>query len=112
MKWISLLTKEQLDDLVQRSYTTSCLILKHSTTCSISYMAKSRLERDWRFEEGDMIPYYLDLQSHRDLSREIAERFEVYHESPQVLLIKGGVCVYDASHLDISFAELVECSVG
>ena len=53
-------------------------------------------------------PYYLDLISYRNVSNEIAERFQVYHESPQILLIKDGDCYHDASHLDISVEEIKE----
>ena len=84
------------------------LIFKHSTRCSISTMAKYRLEDDWNFEGKKLEPYYLDLINYRDLSKEVAEKFDVHHESPQVLLIKNGECTYDASHLDITVSELHE----
>jgi bacillithiol system protein YtxJ len=84
------------------------LILKHSTTCSISQIAKGRLERDWAFSEAEIAPFYLDLLNFRSISHEIAQLFEIHHESPQVLLIIDGECVYDASHLDISVEELSE----
>jgi bacillithiol system protein YtxJ len=48
------------------------------------------------------------LIAYRPLSNAIAEIFGVHHESPQVLLIQDGECVYDASHYDISFDDLVE----
>jgi bacillithiol system protein YtxJ len=40
------------------------------------------------------------------LSNAVAEQFGVRHESPQVLLIKDGRCVYDASHLGISATDI------
>ncbi len=67
-----------------------------------------RLEDDWRFSPDQLAPFYLDLLAFRDVSNHLAERFSVYHESPQVLLIRDGECVYDASHLDISVEELQE----
>ncbi len=69
-------------------------------------MAKSRLEKGWSFGEEEIEPYFLDLHTYRALSNQLAERFEVFHESPQVLLIRQGACIYDASHLDIDPAEL------
>ncbi len=71
-------------------------------------MAKYRLEDDWAFKADEVEPYLLDLLAHRDISNHLAEVFKVYHESPQVLLIMGGECNYDASHLDITVAELQE----
>jgi bacillithiol system protein YtxJ len=106
INWHKLTTTAQLDNIAERSNSVPCLILKHSTTCSISAMAKARLEKKWDFDATEIEPYYLDLLSFRPISAAIAERFEVHHESPQVLLIRNGVCVYDASHLDISLEEL------
>ena len=56
-------------------------------------------------------PFYLDLINHRKVSNEIAARFEVFHESPQILVIKNGECILDASHLDISVEEIKEVLV-
>jgi bacillithiol system protein YtxJ len=72
-------------------------------------MAKDRLERSWDFDEGSgPIMYYLDLISYRQISNEIAERLKVYHESPQLILIKSAEAIYDASHNYISITELKE----
>jgi bacillithiol system protein YtxJ len=72
-------------------------------------MAKSRLEKNWDFSADDIKPYYLDLIAFRDVSNAITEKFGIFHESPQALLIRNGECVYDASHLDISVQELHAC---
>lgn len=109
MNWNKLTQKAQIDDLVTESQKRPVLIFKHSTSCSISAMALSRMERKWNdTEAGDLKPYYLDLLVNRDLSNEIASRFGVRHQSPQALLISKGESVYDASHSDISFAEITE----
>ena len=108
MKWNHLTTVGQLEEIEKQSYETPVLIFKHSTRCSISSMAKFRLEDDWDFPETELVPYYLDLIAFRKISAEIADRFSVHHESPQVLLIRNGSCTYDASHLDISVGELHE----
>ena len=109
IKWSSLASVAEVHDLVERSHQQPCLIFKHSTRCSISSMAKFRLEGAWDFSPEELEPYYLDLIANREVSSFVAEHFEVYHESPQVLLIRDGVCTYDASHLDISVAEIHEC---
>ena len=106
--WIALTSTEGVDRILERSFAVPCLILKHSTTCNISAIAKYRLDDDWNFEEGQLEAYYLDLLQYRSVSKYIAESLEVYHESPQVLLIINGECVYDTSHLDISVAEVKE----
>jgi len=109
INWVSLDQASQLDEIIEISKQTPCLIFKHSTRCAISSMAKYRLESDWDFTEDELQPYFLDLIAHRSLSQQIADTFRVYHESPQVLLIRDGKCTYDASHLDISVEELREC---
>ena len=106
--WIPLESEKQLDDILLKSQEKPCLIFKHSTTCSISAIAKSRLDKDLKLDNNTIDCYYLDLLKHRKISNEIAEKYSVYHESPQVLLIENGTCVYDASHLDIHFSEVLE----
>jgi len=109
IKWIPLTRTEQIDTIKTRSATMPCLIFKHSTRCSISSMALRRFEQSWDFREEEVEAYFLDLITYRQLSGEIADSFGVYHESPQVLLVREGKSTYDASHLDISVSELREC---
>ena len=106
MKWNELISEEQLQHIKERSFERPQVIFKHSTRCSISSVAKSRLEK-WQPNE-DFDFYFLDLIGHRSLSNKIAENFFVHHESPQVLVIKNGECVYDESHLGISLQEILE----
>jgi bacillithiol system protein YtxJ len=106
MTWISLQTEEHLNQLKQNSYTKPQVIFKHSTRCSISSVAKNRLERSTQPDEMDF--YYLDLIKFRPLSNKISEEFKVYHESPQILVIKNGECVYDESHSGIDMLEIVQ----
>lgn len=96
----------QLEAIVERSNSVPCLLFKHSTRCEISSMAKHRLESKWDLNDDEVEPYFLDLLKCRPISAAIADKFGVYHESPQVLLISNGECIYDASHLDISVNEL------
>ena len=112
MNWNSLTDISQLENIKAESFKQPVLILKHSTTCSISGTALNRLERNWKQEKvGELKPYYLDLLKNRPLSAEIASIFDVEHQSPQVLLIKDGVCTYSATHFDISFAEIERFTV-
>ena len=106
MNWIPITDQNQLETIKDQSFTTPQVILKHSTTCSISKMALARLERA---EAPTSIQfYYLDLLNYRAISNAIAEKFSVYHESPQILLIKNGECIFDESHGGIQMEEIVE----
>lgn len=109
MNWNKLTEENQLDEIKQESYNQPVMILKHSTTCSISATTLSRLERAWNTDAAkDIKPYYLDLLKLRPISNKIAQEFDVDHESPQVLIIKNGKSVYNASHFDIRFDEIVK----
>ena len=104
MNWIDLQTDLQLTELKELSKTRAQVIFKHSTRCSISSMAKSRLERNAQPDTTDF--YYLDLIKYRTLSDKVASDFFVNHESPQVLLIKNMECVYEESHSGIDMDEI------
>jgi len=98
MNWIQLTHLDQLQEIKVLSDHTPCVIFKHSTRCSISSMALNRFERNWSFEDAEVKPYFLDLIAYRDISNTIAEQFDVRHESPQMLIIKNGQCVFNSSH--------------
>jgi bacillithiol system protein YtxJ len=105
INWIELTDLGQLNEIMDLSHEQPVAIFKHSTRCSISRMALKQFENEFDLE-GSVTPYFLDLLNHRDISQEIATRFEVYHQSPQLLLIKEGKSIYDASHSDIDAMEL------
>lgn len=107
-KWKILDDVAQLDEIVETSKTKPVAIFKHSTRCSISSAAKSRMDNGWDVPEEEVEVYYLDLIANRGISNTIAERFGVRHESPQVILFKGGQAVYHASHFDIRADVLKE----
>jgi bacillithiol system protein YtxJ len=105
--WQPLTQADQLTDIARESHEQPVLIFKHSTTCSISAAAKSKLERQWD-DAGltDAKIYYLDLLRFRPISSEIADKFSIRHESPQLLLIQDGECRYSASHMGIRLSEV------
>ncbi|MEQ9424408.1 MAG: bacillithiol system redox-active protein YtxJ [Cyclobacteriaceae bacterium] len=112
IQWEVLDTIEQISQILIESKSQPVLIFKHSTRCGTSAMALDRLQRKWHGEEMKQVkPYYLDLISFRQVSNQIADQFDVWHQSPQVLLIKDGQCVYDASHLSISY-EVLKYKIG
>ena len=109
MQWVLLKTAEDLDRAIELSASTevdAVLLFKHSTRCSISQMALSRLERQWDETVFRVPVFYLDLLNHRDISNAIAQRTNVTHQSPQVLLIRNGQCFYHASHSEISAGDI------
>ena len=71
-------------------------------------MIKNRLEREWKCSDKELPVYYLDLRSYREISNKIAAHFNVEHQSPQIILIKNGRCIYHTSHNDISSKKICE----
>ena len=101
VNWIPLTEMSQLDEIKETSKTTPVMILKHSTRCSVSLMAKNTLDRNWDIEDDKIKTYYLDLLKFRPISNQIVEEFNIRHQSPQILLIKNGVCDYTTTHSNI-----------
>ena len=109
MKWINLVESQQLDEIREQSNDKAVIIFKHSTRCSVSRAALDRLERNWSEAEMSTVePYFLDLISNRQISNEVAQKFDVEHESPQVLVIKNGKAVSNYSHFEIDYKAIRE----
>ncbi|RZJ74022.1 MAG: bacillithiol system redox-active protein YtxJ [Flavobacterium sp.] len=106
LPWKQLTDIQQLTEIAEESATTPAIIFKHSTRCSISRMALKTFEREYAIDAENATPYFLDLLEHRDISNEIASKFGVQHQSPQLLLIKDGKAIYHSSHSDIDAGAL------
>lgn len=106
LKWIPLTSLEQLKEIKEQSKITTILIFKHSTRCGISSMVIKRFENLFTEEHQHLKVYYLDLLTYRNISDEIGYNFQVMHQSPQLLVIKNEVAVFDASHYDITTINL------
>jgi bacillithiol system protein YtxJ len=103
--WRLLTDLGQLNEIIEESTEKPVVIFKHSTRCYISKSALKQFENEFNLQEK-VIPYFLDLLEHRNISNEITTRFGVEHQSPQLILIKDGKAVYDASHESIDAAKL------
>lgn len=99
---------EQLDDLVAQSKTKPVAIFKHSTRCGVSRGVLKMFEKNYSLNDDQLKLYFLDLLQNRDISNEIATRFKVNHESPQLIVIKEGVVVHHDSHNGIDAADLTK----
>lgn len=106
MNWNNLTSIEQLSEIDAKSTSKPQIIFKHSTRCSVSSFAKKILEREYNDAiEAKADVYYLDLISFRDVSGEIASRYNITHESPQLLVINNGKCTFNTSHSSVSFEK-------
>lgn len=104
--WKEITDLETLDTLTQESYKKPVAILKHSTSCGISRMVLRNFEQEYDLKEEDYNLYFLDLLRYREISNKIASRFNVPHQSPQLIILKEGKVVYDASHSEVKAESL------
>lgn len=107
LNWIEINSTDELDQAIGNSNDSPAIFFKHSTRCSISSMALNRFENDWK-EEAEGTLYFIDLIKNRDVSNALSEKSNVYHQSPQAIVMKNNKTIYDASHSAISASEIIE----
>lgn len=108
INWRNLKSQEDLETWNDYSFQQPVMLFKHSTRCSISSMAKNRLERGWNYTDNQIIPLFVDLLSYRDVSNQVATFYGITHESPQILIIRNGKCIYSSSHGGIDPSSISE----
>ena len=108
--WIDIQSIDALTIAVESSESSAVLLFKHSTRCSISTLAKSRIETHWN-NQLQLKPYLIDVLRNRDVSNQIADYFNVRHESPQALVIISMKCEGSFSHNSIEMQK-IEAIVG
>jgi bacillithiol system protein YtxJ len=106
LEWFNLSTIEDFHAALKYSHNQPVLLFKHSTRCSISSSAISRLKRNWKGDQVNIKPFYLDLINHRDVSKEIEITLDVEHQSPQMIILKNGESIFHSSHMDIDFNDV------
>lgn len=108
METIDSLTR--LDELLASSEDAPLWIFKHSLTCGVSDFALREFLRFTEARPPDARERHclVEIQRARDVSRAIAERLGVRHESPQALLIDHGEVIWHGSHWAIDRRALAE----
>jgi bacillithiol system protein YtxJ len=99
-------SNQELEDLIARSSELPVVVFKHSTTCPISAGAY----REMMQLGGDVA--LIEVQKAGELSREIAQRTGVDHESPQVIVLRDGKAVWHASHWKVRASAVQQAIVG
>lgn len=102
LNWLPLTESNQLLTIISESKIKPILIFKHSTRCGVSRMALKSFEREFDLPKTTVDLYFLDLLKYKGISNEISEKLGVYHQSPQVLLVKNEQVIYHDSHYQIS----------
>ncbi|MCI4667011.1 MAG: bacillithiol system redox-active protein YtxJ [Bacteroidia bacterium] len=99
--WQELNSGAKLNALVEASFQRPQLIFKHSIRCGISAHVLHGLQESTEQLAESVELHYLDLINFRNISNQVAADFNVPHQSPQVILIKDGKAVHNASHFSI-----------
>lgn len=106
MHWIHLTSEDQIQNMIVRSQEKPQVIFKYSSRCYLSEIVFRRLQKDCCPKHIDF--YFLDLIVHPHISQKVTEYFKVDHQSPQVLLIRDGECIFEESHSNITLEEIME----
>jgi len=109
--WEEIESNEQIDELVEESFQHPIVIFKHSMRCGISAMAQYQLEGSWKFSPNELKMYVVDVIGNRSVSQQIAHKFQVVHQSPQILIISAGEVLYHTSHHNIS-VDVIEQAIS
>ncbi|MBS1729264.1 MAG: bacillithiol system redox-active protein YtxJ [Bacteroidetes bacterium] len=109
--FIELQTPEEIEIIKEKSLEKPQVIFKHSTRCSISSMALYRLNKE-NIQTLNAEFYLVNIIRHRDISYKIQHDFKVVHESPQLLIIFHGKCIYHESHGAICLEEIERILTG
>ena len=107
LPWKNLTEVSQLSEIERLSLGKTQVIFKHSTRCGISSMVMNQFI-DAFDVDSNLDLYYLDLLNYREVSNETGYKFQVMHQSPQLLVIKNGVVVMHASHGAINEIDLTK----
>jgi len=106
--WNEIKSEEDLYKIIENSVNRPQIIFKDSTSCGISAHAKERLDDDYSLIEGKADFNYLNLLAHRSISTLIAQKLEVTHQSPQIIVLKDKKVVYTSSHHAINAASIAK----
>jgi bacillithiol system protein YtxJ len=94
-----------LDEFVENANSGAAVLFKHSSTCGISARAYREMSR------LDHPVGLVTVQQARPVSDEIEKRWQVGHETPQVLVVRKGQLAWNASHFKVS-ADAVNTAVS
>ena len=90
-----------LENLLTDSSRKPVIVFKHSNACSISARAYREMEQ---LDEVNI----LEVQTAREISRELANLTGVRHETPQVIILRDGKAVWNASHFDVKADDVLK----
>lgn len=95
-----------LDECVALMDRDLVIFFKHSPSCSISWSAHREVMKFFAAQPQSPL-YLVSVRKRRDVAQYIATHTGVQHESPQIVVLRRGKLVGDASHDGVT-ATLLE----
>jgi len=106
MHWIHLTAEDQLQKVIVKSQEKPQVIFEYSSCCQISEVVFQRLQKNCC--PGKIDFHFLDLTNYNHISEKVSATFRVPHQSPQILVINAGQCIFHESHPDISLEGILQ----
>ena len=106
MHWIHLTDEDQLQKIIVRSQEKPQVIFKYSSGCHLSEVIFQRLQNKGCPDQVDF--HFLDIFAHSNISDKISDIFQIFHHSPQILIIKDGECIFNQSHPEMCLEEIMD----
>ncbi|TXK71164.1 bacillithiol system redox-active protein YtxJ [Mesonia sp. HuA40] len=104
--WLEVKKVNDVETILETSKRQTAIVFKHSTRCPVSRMALNRFEAEADFDNSQVAFFFLDLIQYREVSNLIAEKFQVTHQSPQIIILQNQKIIGHFSHHEIQ-AEVV-----
>ena len=105
MDWLQASTDNAVQEIIALSEDKAVFVFKHSPSCATSLLVLNRVEKKFRSSDLHFTPFLVNVIKDRNISMAVAEKWQIRHESPQVLIIFHGECIYHASHMNILLKE-------
>ncbi|MEO9953643.1 bacillithiol system redox-active protein YtxJ [Nonlabens sp.] len=106
IQWDTLESIDQLDNIINNSSIKPKVIFKHSTRCGISRMVFNQFQKGYESNDDNVTYYLLDLLSYRDVSNAVAQKLNVVHQSPQVIIMYDKEVIHTESHHGIDIKKV------
>ena len=101
--------ERKFPDLAELRNQELAVLFKHSPSCGVSWAAESQVKK-FAAQHPEVPVYTIHVRQDRELSRQIADFTHIRHESPQVIILRHGKAVADASHQDVTADFLTEAT--
>jgi bacillithiol system protein YtxJ len=106
MEWKAIKNESTFYEIQEISDREKVLIFKYTPDNVVSHVIRTLLQREWNAPFMNMKTYCVDVINHKDVSDQITNQFGIEHNSPQVLVIKQGKCIYVKANGHIKFNDL------